>query len=178
MQADRPAARSRKSTLAHASHDPEGGGTSRSKQIDESRGEGVGRKEKDDEMTQGHEHIIISSPDFPTSSKHRITHQPPPHILHTSKEPARRHPVAIASRDKQPPPSYHIGAVPVPAAISSHPRQQDGKDDRGTADKSWPWHHIQSTIRSRRWHDPIKASKQPHRLPVPRHEERGDEARR
>lgn len=40
--------------------------------------------------------------------------------------------------------------------------------------------HIQSmdTTASRRRHDPIKASKQPRRLPVPRHEERGDEARR
>lgn len=30
---------------------------------------------------------------------------------------SRRHPVAIASRSNQPPPSYHIGAVPVPLAI-------------------------------------------------------------
>lgn len=37
--------------------------------------------------------------------------------------------------------------------------------------------HIQSmaTTASRRRHDPIKASKQPRRLPVPRHEETGRE---
>lgn len=57
-----PAASSRKSTSAHASPDPEGGGTSRSKQINESRGEGAGRKEKDNEKARGHEHLIISSP--------------------------------------------------------------------------------------------------------------------
>ena len=59
-----------------------------------------------------HEHLIISSPALPISSKHRITHQPPPHSMNPHDAPA-----AIASRSKQPPPSYHIGAAPVPLAI-------------------------------------------------------------
>lgn len=92
-QADRPSTRSRKSTSAHASPDPEGGGTSRSKQIAESRGEGAGRKEKDNEKARGHEHLIVSSPALLISSKHRITHQPPPHIQGTRTTPSRCHPI-------------------------------------------------------------------------------------
>lgn len=104
-------------------------------------------------------------------------------------QPSRR-PIQ-GTRTTHPPPShhevsnrlspYHIGAVPVPAAIfSSHPKQQDGKDDRGTANKSWPWHHIQSAIRSRlrRSHDITRQASSPVGSPSPDTKRRGGKTRR
>lgn len=79
---------------ARSSPDPEGGGLLKASKPQESRGEGAGRKEKEDKRIRGHEHLIISSPDIPASSKHRT--------MHTSRRPRR-----IASEPfPSPSPSY------------------------------------------------------------------------
>ena len=147
-QANRSVARSRKSTSAHASHDPEGGGTSRSKQTEKSRGEGAGRKEKEDERHGEHEHLSISSPALPTSSKHRITHQPPLHQRnqHVVPSPSRRH--RITKQSAAPVVSHQRRSRPRRHLITSEAAGRRGTK-RGTTDKSWPWHHIQSTPRQR-----------------------------
>ena len=94
-QADRPAARSRKSTSARASPDRRAG-----EQVEASRPRQAGERGQDERKRKmkghgGHEHLIISS-----------SHHPPsPHQART------------ASRDKSPPQPYRIGAVPVPVAI-------------------------------------------------------------
>lgn len=176
-----PAARSRKSTSAHASPDPAGGGTSRSKQIDESRGEGAGRKEKDDERTRGvwaSHHLIARPPHIKQASHHTpAAASHPPHIRGTSTTPSRRHLITgqaaayrrITSESFQfPSPSHRI---------------RSSRTGRMTeAQQINHGHGITSKARyapaSRRRHDTIEAIKQPRRLPVPRHDKRGEEAGR
>ena len=139
---------------------------------------GVGRKEKDNEKARGHEHLIISSPALLISSKHRTTHQPPPHSMNPHDAPA-----AIASRSKQP-----------PIAVSHRSRSRLRRHPFEAVGRRWQQRHaieaqqidhghgITSKARHanvpRRRHDTIEASKQPRRLPVPRHDKRGEEAGR
>ena len=149
-QANRPVARSRKSTSAHASPDPEGGGQAEASRLGRAGERGQGERKR--KMKDTGNMSISSSHHPPSPHQASIASRTSRRYIKGTSTSSRRHPVAIASRSNQPPPSYHIGAVPVPAAISSHPKQQDGKDDRGTADRPWPWHHIQSTIRSRLRH--------------------------
>ena len=147
-QADRPAARNRKSASARASHDPEGGGLNQASRPMRAGERGQGERKK---MMKGHgehEYLIISSPALLTSSKHRITHQP----AAPSKENARR-PVAIPSPSRR----HHIMGQAAATAISHRSRSRPRR--HLITPKAWP--------RQRRSHDITRQASSPVGSPSP-----------
>lgn len=64
-----------------------------------------------------HEHLIISSPDLTTSSKHRTTHQPSPYPMNTLDDaPSPSHHGASSHHS-------HITPEPFPSPSPSYSKQ-------------------------------------------------------
>lgn len=122
-QANQSVARTRKSTLAYTSPDPEGGGLNQASKLGRAGERGQGERKR---ITRKHGDMNISS-SHRLPSSYQASIAPRTSRRPTSKEPARRHPVAIPSRGKQPSPSYHIGTVPVPVVILFEAVEQKGR---------------------------------------------------
>lgn len=91
-QTDRHRAHNHKTSSRRRLPRPGGRGIKSSKQIEKSRGEGAGRKEKNDERTREHEHLITRPPHIKQASHHTpAAASHPPHIQGTSTTPSRRH---------------------------------------------------------------------------------------